>query len=113
MKTSDLIKFIYESLDKRKAEDIIVLDIKGLSSIADYFIVASSNSERGVKSLSENLLKDMKKELKMKVKIDGVNDKRWIVIDTGDVIIHVFHSETRKIYDIESLWYEAKKINAL
>lgn len=113
METLECIKNICELLDKKKGNDILVLDIRKLSSISDYFVIVSADSERGVKSLAENLVKDLKKKLKIKVRIDGLNDGRWVLIDSGDVIIHIFHSDTRKIYDLESLWFEAKKVNTL
>ena len=113
METLECIKNICELLDRKKGNDISVLDIRKLSSISDYFIIVSADSERGVKSLAENLVKDLKKKLKIKVRIDGLNDGRWVLIDCGDVIIHIFHSDTRKIYDLESLWFEAKKVNTL
>ena len=113
METLEHIKNICELLDRKKGNDILVLDIRKLSSISDYFIIVSADSERGVKSLAENLVKDLKKKLKIKVRIDGLNDGRWVLIYSGDVIIHIFHSDTRKIYDLESLWFEAKKVNTL
>ena len=113
MDTKNLIKHICSSLDTRKAEDILVLDIQSVSSIADYFIIASADSERAVKSLAENLVREVKKKFKLKAKIDGLTDNRWIIIDTGDLIVHIFHSETRAKYDLESLWYEAKKVSGI
>ena len=113
MDTKDLIKYICSSLDNKKGEDVLVLDIQSLSSIADYFIIASANSERAVKSLAENLVREVKKKFKLKVKIDGLTDNRWIVIDIGDLIVHIFHTETREKYDLESLWYEAKKVSGV
>ncbi len=113
MNTLDFIKFVCTWLDDKKGEDIVALDIEQVSSIADYFIIVSSSSERGVKSLADNLITDIKKKFQLNVKIEGANDKRWIIIDSGDVIIHIFHSETRAIYDLESLWYEAKKVSAI
>jgi len=111
--TLDFVKDICSLLDKKKGSDILVLDIRELSSISDFFVIVSANSERGVKSLAENLVKDIKKKFKLKVRVDGLNDSRWVLVDSGDVIIHVFHSDTRKIYDLESLWYEAKKIHPM
>ena len=113
MDTKNLIKHICSSLDTRKAEDILVLDIQSVSSIADFFIIASADSERAVKSLAENLVREVKKKFKLKAKIDGLTDNRWIIIDTGDLIVHIFHSETRVKYDLESLWYEAKKVSGI
>ena len=113
METLEHIKNICELLDRKKGNDILVLDIRKLSSISDYFVIVSADSERGVKSLAENLVKDLKKKLMIKVRIDGLNDGRWVLIDSGDVIIHIFHSDTRKVYDLESLWCEAKKVKPL
>ena len=84
------IEVIYFARNRKKGNDILVLDIRKLSSISDYFVIVSADSERGVKSLAENLVKDLKKKLKIKVRIDGLNDGRWVLIDSGDVIIHIF-----------------------
>ena len=113
MEVLDFVQHVYSSLDEKKAEDIVVLDIRNLSSIADYFVIASADSERGVRSLAENLSREIKKKFKIKVKIDGADDSRWVIIDNGDAMVHIFHSETRALYDIESLWYEAKKVSGL
>ena len=113
MNNLDFIKFVCTWLDDKKGEDIVALNIEEISSIADYFIIVSSSSERGVKSLADNLITDIKKKFQLNLKTEGANDKRWIIIDSGDVLIHIFHSETRAIYDLESLWYDAKKVSAI
>ena len=113
MTTIEFIKYICTWLDEKKGEDIVALNIEEISSIADFFIIVSSKSERGVKSLADNLIKEIKDKFNLNTKIEGATDNRWVILDSGDVIIHIFHSETRDIYDLESLWFEAKKISAI
>ncbi|MEE2975672.1 MAG: ribosome silencing factor [Thermodesulfobacteriota bacterium] len=110
MKSFDNVKIIYNELIERKAENVVVLDINKVSSIADYFIIASADSERGVKSLVDFVSKKIKERFGNIGKIEGVSGGRWIVIDFGDVIVHVFHKDTREYFNLESLWDDAKVV---
>ena len=110
MKSFDNVKIIYNELIERKAENVVVLDINKVSSIADYFIIASTDSERGVKSLVDFVSKKIKERFGNIGKIEGASGGRWIVIDFGDVIVHVFHKDTREYFNLESLWDDAKVV---
>ena len=111
MKSLDIVKTIYFELFERKAEDIIVLDMRKVSVIADYFVLSSINSVRGVKSLSDFTSKKLKDELNIHPKIEGLREGRWIILDVGDIFVHIYHSETREYFQLESLWKDAKNIS--
>lgn len=102
-----ILKKIYDRLDDKQAEDIIILDVKGITSIADYFVIASADNERKVKSLAnevDELLEENDFALKSK---EGMDTARWILMDYGDIIIHLFKDEERDFYKIEKIWKDA------
>jgi len=111
MKSLDIVKTIYFELFEKKAEDIIVLDMRKVSSIADYFVLTSIDSERGVRALSDFASKKLREEFNIRPKTEGLSGGRWIILDIGDIFIHIFHSETRDYFQLESLWRDAKKIS--
>ena len=99
-----------EAAYDKKAEDIVLLDMVKLSDFTDYFIICSADSARGVKTIVENIEKKCK-ELGTKVLgVEGLKESRWVLIDAGDIIVHVFHDPIRSEYDIESLWNEAPRV---
>jgi len=99
-----------EAAHDKKAEDIVLLDMVKLSDFTDYFIICSADSARGVKTIVENIEKECK-ELGTKVLgVEGLKESRWVLIDAGDIIVHVFHDPIRSEYDIESLWNEAPRV---
>ena len=110
MKTSNLLKEILDELNFRKAINPIVIEIAEISSITDYMVIASMDSDRGVKALADYVNEKLKKDLKIKTLIDGVNTSGWIIIDTGQIMIHLFHIDMREYYDLESLWNEGNRI---
>ena len=110
MKTSNLLKEILDELNFRKAINPIVIEIAEISSITDYMVIASMDSDRGVKALADYVNEKLKKDFKIKTLIDGVNTSGWIIIDTGQIMIHLFHIDMREYYDLESLWNEGNTI---
>tara|TARA_B100000959_G_C14428419_1_gene397528 strand:- start:94 stop:441 length:348 start_codon:yes stop_codon:yes gene_type:complete len=106
MEISKLKKVIEKTLDQNKAENIIAISLKGKSSIADYMIVASGNSSKHIQSLSEILVKKLEEQGLNRYKIEGKTSKDWKLIDTIDIIVHIFHPEKRKFYDLEKMWCE-------
>ena len=99
------------TLDKHKAEDIRVLDVAGITSIADYFLLASGGSANQVKSLSDYVEEQLAKEGKHPIRTEGYAIGEWITLDYGDVLIHVFRRETREFYDLERLWVDATDVD--
>ena len=105
-KISNLKKIIIDTLDINKAQDIISIDLKDKSSMADFMIVASGNSSRHIQALSEILLEKLKKIGIENCRLEGQNSNEWKLIDAKDIIIHIFHPEKRKFYDLERMWSE-------
>ena len=106
MEISKLKKLIEKTLNINKAEKIVSIDLKGKSYIADYMIIASGTSSRHIQSLSEILTSTLEKKGIGKYKIEGITSDGWKLIDTIDIIIHIFHPEKRKFYDLEKMWSE-------
>jgi ribosome-associated protein len=105
-KISDLKNIIIETLDLNKAYDIVSIDLKDKSSIADYMIIASGTSSRHIQSLSDQVLEKFKDNGFKESKIEGKESKEWKLVDGIDVIVHIFHPEKRKFYELEKIWSE-------
>ena len=105
-KISDLKKIVIETLDLNKAQDIISIDLKDKSSMADYMIIASGNSSRHIQALSEQVLEKLKDNGVQNSKIEGKESNEWKLVDGIDLIIHIFHPEKRKFYELEKMWSE-------
>lgn len=93
-------------LDDNKAMEIISINLKGKTTIADFMIIASGNSSRHIQALSEILLDKLKKKGIYNCRLEGQNSNDWKLIDASDIIIHIFHPEKRKFYDLEKMWSE-------
>jgi ribosome-associated protein len=99
-----LVQLILNSLEKDKAEDVVAIDLKGKTSIADDMIVASGRSQRHVGALAEHLLETLKEAGHRNVRIEGLPHCDWVLIDAGDTIVHLFRPEVREFYRLEKLW---------
>lgn len=97
--------------DELKALDIKALDVRGYTSIADYFVLCSGTSDTHIKSIAENIQDKMRQEVNLRTKPQGDSESLWIVLDYGDIIVHIFDEETRGFYDLERLWAEAKPVD--
>ena len=105
-KNSDLKNLILKTLDSNKALDIISIDLKNKSSMADYMIIASGTSSRHIQALSEMVLEKLKTNGVKNSKIEGKESIDWKLVDGFDVIVHIFNPEKRKFYDLEKMWSE-------
>ena len=105
-KISNLKVLILKTLDNNKALDIVSIDLKNKSSIADYMIVASGTSSRHIQSLSEQVLEKFKDNGIRDSKIEGKDSSEWKLVDGIDLIVHIFHPEKRKFYELEKMWSE-------
>jgi ribosome-associated protein len=99
-----LLKRILASLDDDKAEDVVSIDLKGRSDMADYMVICSGRSSRQVGAIAQKLVDRLKEELGRKSKIEGKDQGDWVLIDTGDVVVHVFRPEVREFYQLEKMW---------
>ena len=105
-KISDLKEIVIETLDNNKAQDIVSIDLKDKSSMADYMIIASGTSSRHIQSLSEQVLDSLKNNGLKDSKIEGKESNEWKLVDGIDLIVHIFHPEKRKFYELEKIWSE-------
>ena len=105
-KISDLKSVVVNTLDLNKAQDIVTIDLKDKSSMADYMIIASGTSSRHIQSLSEQVLEKLKDNGIKNSKIEGKESNEWKLVDGIDLIVHIFHPEKRKFYELEKIWSE-------
>ena len=105
-KISDLKEIVINTLDLNKAQDIVTIDLKDKSSMADYMIIASGTSSRHIQSLSEQVLEKLQDNGLKDSKIEGKDSNEWKLVDGIDLIIHIFHPEKRKFYNLEAMWSE-------
>ncbi len=99
-----LLKRILKSLESDKAEDAVTIDLHGKSEIADYMVICSGRSTRQVSAISEKLVDRLKELLGYRCKVEGQDQGDWVLIDAGDVIVHVFRPEVRDFYQLEKMW---------
>ena len=103
-RSRDLEDLILHRLDEDKAQDVVLIDLKDKSSVADSLIVASGRSHRHVGALADHLLRALKDEGLGRCRVEGMPHCDWVLIDAGDVIVHVFRPEVRSFYNLEKMW---------
>ena len=106
----DIAVLAAEAAEYKKAENIDVLKVEGLTVIADYFVICSANSDKQVKAVAKAVEEKLSEQGIEPRRTAGMNDARWVLIDYADVIVHVFHKRERDYYDLERLWADAEKI---
>lgn len=94
---------------ERKAHDVVALDLRGISSATDYFLVVSGNSDVQVKAIAEHIAEEMKKEGSRPDHVEGLRGGRWVLLDYIDFVVHVFHPHAREFYQLETLWGDAPR----
>lgn len=99
-----LLARILSSLDDDKAENVVTIDLRGRSSVADFMVICSGRSSRQVASIAEKLSERLKEEFGLTTKMEGKDQGDWVLIDTRDVIVHVFRPEVREFYQLEKMW---------
>ncbi|MEL5876128.1 ribosome silencing factor [Cereibacter sphaeroides] len=99
-----MLQAVLASLDDDKAEDIVQIDLRGRSDMADYMVICSGRSSRQVAAISEKLMDRVKQQFGRFSKVEGKETGDWVLIDTGDVIVHVFRPEVREFYQLEKMW---------
>lgn len=110
MENKEIVQLIAEACDDKRAEDIIAMDMQQVSLIADYFVICHGNNERQVQSIAREI-KDRMDENDISVKrMEGFEQARWVLVDCGDVVCHIFHKDERNYYNLERLWGDANRI---
>ena len=99
-----------EVCDDKKAKEILILDVRKITSISDYFIVCSTSNERQARAIAETMRMKLKEMGRREMGVEGMDDARWVLQDFGDIVLHVFHESQREFYDIEGLWADAKQV---
>jgi len=99
-----------EVCSDKKAKDIVVLDVRKITTISDYFIICSTSNERQARAITDTLRVRMKEIGKREMGVEGVADGRWVLQDFADIVVHVFLESQREFYDIEGLWADAKQV---
>lgn len=106
--TSDkTLALILKTLDENKAEEVVQISLRGKSSIGDHMVVCSGRSSRQVSALADKVVEELKHELGILSKVEGKDTGDWVLIDAGDVIVHVFRPEVREFYQLEKMWMPA------
>ena len=105
----ELAEILGRLADDKKAVDTVVMDLGGLTDIADYFVIAGGTSERHVRTIADGIREGMKEKQVRPLATEGYEEGRWVILDFQSVIVHIFLASLRELYDLESLWIEAKR----
>lgn len=108
--SKEMARIAWQALSDKKGEDIKIIDITGVSVLADYFIIASGNSESQISALVDNVEEELHKAGYHLKQREGRSGANWILLDFGDIIVHVFDKENRLFYDLERIWKDGKDI---
>ncbi len=99
---------VVNALEDKKGEDIVLLDLKGIASFTDYFVICTGTSDRMLDALANGTMDDVRKKYKRKAKKQGNSRDGWVIVDYGDVVVHLFSPDQRDFYSIEELWVDGK-----
>ncbi|MEX1248483.1 MAG: ribosome silencing factor [Anaerolineales bacterium] len=108
MESLDLARAIAETLEDKKGEDILLLDLQTLAPLSDYFVICSGSSDRTIRALMDGVVVEMLAKYRIKPKLEGSPDEGWLLADFGSVVVHVFSEHQRDYYRLEDLWSGAK-----
>ena len=109
-RAKEIVKIAYKALDEKKAEDIKIIDISGISVIADYFVIANGTNSSQVEVMVDEVTDALAKQKIHPERIEGIRSSGWILMDFNDVVIHIFSREDRLFYDLERIWRDGKAI---
>ncbi|MBU0681777.1 MAG: ribosome silencing factor [Proteobacteria bacterium] len=106
----ELAQLLSKAALEKKAEDLVILDVRGISSFADYFVIMSGRSTRHVQGLADAIGQNMSKKRMTQGKVEGITEGHWVLLDYNDVVVHIFYHESREFYDLEGLWHDAPRV---
>lgn len=109
-KAKELVKIAYKALDDKKAEDIKIIDIADISVIADYFVIANGTNSSQVEAMTDSVTDELAKHNIHPKRVEGIRSSGWILMDFGDVVVHIFSKEDRLFYDLERIWKDGKTV---
>ena len=105
-----MVKTAYQALDEKKGEDIKIINLEGISVLADYFIIANGTNSSQVQALVDNVEEELHKAGYSLKQREGYSNGNWVLLDFGDIIVHIFDRENRLFYDLERIWRDGKEI---
>ncbi len=108
--SAELLKSTVKILQDKKAKDVEVIDISELTTIADYFVICSGTSTRHIKSLTDELEQGLNDIEVMELSKEGYSTANWVLVDIGDVVVHIFQKEFRELYDLERIWSDGRRV---
>ncbi len=106
-----LASLVAKAADDKKANNVVTLDISDISSVCDYFVICSGFSSTQVKAIAENIEEKLEEQGIRKLRIEGLKDGQWVLLDYGSVVVHVFQERDREFYNLEHLWGDAKVVH--
>lgn len=112
MRALQLRKLILDALDDAKARDVVVLDVRKVAVFTDYMIIGTGTSNRHVVAVADNVIERLTEHARRPAGVEGMEGGDWVLIDYGDVVIHVMRAQTRDFYNLEKLWSEAKQVKS-
>lgn len=107
----DVVKTIIGACNEAKGKDLTILNVSKVFDLSDFFVIVSGKSDRQVQGITNRVLSAMKENNIEPVSVEGMEDAHWVLVDFGEVVVHVFYETTRSYYDIESLWSRAEKVD--
>lgn len=107
-----LLQIAYKALDDKRAEDIVVLNMENISLLADYFIICHGNSDRQAQAIAREVQEKAEENGYLVKRVEGFDSARWILVDLGDVVVHIFNKDERTFYNLERLWGDAPQLDA-
>ncbi len=110
LEIEEAVKLAAEAASDKKAQDLVVLDLRELASFTEYFVICNGNNQRQVQAISNAIEEQLREAGKRPLHIEGYSNAEWILLDYGDFIVHVFADAARRFYDLERLWRDAKRV---
>lgn len=111
MNHADLVKMVYHSLDDKKADNIKIIDIREVTVIADYFIIAGGSNKNHIQTMADEVEKKLREAGVVPKQIEGYKTANWILMDFRDIIVHIFNEENRLFYNLEKIWIDGKIVS--
>jgi len=110
MEVKEILQTVVEACEDRKAENCVVLNMEHLTPVADYFVICHGNNERQVQAITRSVKETLEEQGQVVRRIEGLEQARWVLIDVGEIICHIFHKDERSYYNLERLWGDATEV---